>query len=179
LKGAGGDIDKHYAMLNLKKTIDKRVLKYQGGEGMKVNIICKRAVVGLIAAMLLLAPGLAQAKGWGKYKEQKAKILKELKLSKDQHQKIQQIDEKCTKERKDIIKDLKKNQAELKKALAEKKPDEAKIKSLVGNVTGDQDKLMASFKDQRDAELNVMNPEQQGKYLLAMDKWYKEKRGKK
>jgi Spy/CpxP family protein refolding chaperone len=146
---------------------------------MKVNIIGKRAVIGLIAAMLLLAPGLAQAKGWGKYKEYKAKILKELKLSKDQIQEIQQIDEKYAKERKGIIEDLKKNLAELKKALKVKKADEAKIKSLVGNVTGDQDKLMASFKDQRDEELNVMKPEQQGKYLLAMDYWYKGKMGKK
>lgn len=146
---------------------------------MRVNIIGKRGVIGLIVAMLLLAPGLAQAKGWGKYKEYKAKILKELKLSKDQNQKIQQIDEKYAKERKSIIEDLKKNQDELKKALAEKKPEESKIKSLISNVTGDQDKLMGSFKNQRDDELNVMNPEQQGKYLLAMDHWHKEKMGKK
>lgn len=146
---------------------------------MKVNIIGKRGLVGLIAAMLLLAPGLAQAKSWGKYREAKVKILKELKLSKDQIQKIQQIDEKYAKDRRGVLDDLSKNLAALKKALAEKKPDEAKIKSLVSTVTGDQDKLMASFKNQRDEELNVMKPEQQGKYLLAMDYWYKEKMGKK
>jgi len=146
---------------------------------MKVNIIGKRGLVGLIAAMLLLAPSLAQAKSWGKYREHKAKILKELKLSKDQIQKIQQIDEKYAKDRRGVLDDLSKNLAALKKALAEKKPDEAKIKSLVSTVTGDQDKLMASFKNQRDEELNVMKPEQQGKYLLAMDYWYKEKMGKK
>ena len=146
---------------------------------MKVNIIGKRGLVGLIAAMLLLAPGLAQAKSWGKYRQYKAKILKELKLSKDQTQKILQIDEKYAKDRRGVLDDLRKNMVALKKALAEKKPDEAKIKSLVGTVTGDQDKLMTSFKNQRDEELNVMKPEQQGKYLLAMDYWYKEKMGKK
>lgn len=146
---------------------------------MKVNIIGKRGLVGLIAAMLLLAPGLAQAKSWGKYSEAKVKVLKELKLSKDQIQKIQQIDEKYAKDRRGVLDDLRKNMVALKKALAEKKPDESKIKNLVGTVTGDQDKLMASFKNQRDEELNVMKPEQQGKYLLAMDYWYKEKMGKK
>jgi Spy/CpxP family protein refolding chaperone len=146
---------------------------------MKVNIIGKRGVVGLIAAMLLFAPSLGQAKGWGQYKEYKAKILEELKLSQVEAKKIQQIDEKYAKERQGILDDLKKNLAKLKEALAEKKPDESKIKDLVGNVTGDQDKLMASFKNQRDAELNLMKPEQQGKYLLAMDYWYKEKMGKK
>ena len=129
--------------------------------------------------MLLLAPSLGQAKGWGKYQEFKAKILKELKLSQDETKKIQQIDEKYAKERQTILDHLKKNLAELKKALAAEKPDESKIKNLVSNVTGDQDKLVASFKNQRDAEMNLMKPEQQGKYLLAIDYWYKEKMGKK
>ena len=44
---------------------------------------------------------------------------------------------------------------------------ESKIKDLVSTVRSDQDKLMDSFKSQRNDELGLLNPMQQGKYLLA------------
>jgi type III secretory pathway component EscU len=49
---------------------------------MRINIIGKRGLINLVLAMLLLVPTMVQAKV--KYKEHKAKILKELKLSKDE-----------------------------------------------------------------------------------------------
>jgi Spy/CpxP family protein refolding chaperone len=151
-----------------------------GGSMRKVTINGKKGVVGLIVATLLLAPSLlqAQGKGWEQYKEHKAKIMKELKLSQDESKKMQDIDEKYAKERKDIIDDLKKNRDGLKEAMAASKPDESKIKDLVSTVRSDQDKLMDSFKSQRNDELDILNPMQQGKYLLATEDWHHEMREK-
>jgi Spy/CpxP family protein refolding chaperone len=142
-------------------------------EGSIMKVTVKKGVVGLMVAALLLAPSLVQAQGknWEQYKEHKAKIMKDLKLSPDESKKMQDIDEKYAKERKDIIDDLKKNQAELKQAMAASKPDESKIKSLVSTVRSDQDKLMDSFKSQRSDELGILNPMQQAKYLLATGDW--------
>ena len=151
---------------------------------MKVTVKGKKGMVGLIVAALLLAPSLVQAKGkgWEQYKENKAKIMKELKLSQDESKKMQDIDEKYAKERKDIIDDLKKNQAELKQAMAASKPDESKVKGLVSTVRKDQEKLMDSFKSQRSDELGILTPMQQAKYLLATGDWrhkmQEEKEGK-
>jgi Spy/CpxP family protein refolding chaperone len=147
---------------------------------MKISINGKRGVVGLMAAALLLvAPGLVQAKEKGQYKEHKTKIMKELKLSPDESKKMQDIEEKYAKERKDILDDLKKNQDELKKAMAASKPDESKVKDLVSKITADQDKLMDSFKSQRNDELGVLNPMQQAKYLLALGDMMGKWKGKK
>jgi Spy/CpxP family protein refolding chaperone len=154
--------------------------KITEGSMRKVTINGKKGVVGLIVAALLLAPSLVQAqgKGWEQYKEHKAKIMKELKLSQDESKKMQDIDEKYAKERKDISDDLKKNQDELKQAMAASKPDESKIKDLVSTVRSDQDKLMDSFKSQRNDELGILNPMQQGKYLLATGDWHHEMKEK-
>ena len=81
------------------------------------------------------------------------------------------VDDKYAAERTKIIADLKKSQGELKTALAAAKPDEAKIKDLVSAITSGQDKLFASFKDQRDEELALLSPMEQGKYLLALTEW--------
>jgi Spy/CpxP family protein refolding chaperone len=140
---------------------------------MRINLKGKRGVVGLIVAVLLLAPSLVQAQGkdWEKYKEHKAEIMKELKLTEDQSKKMQEVDEKYAKERKDIVDDLKKNQDELKKAMAVSNPDAAKVKDLVSTIASGQDKLMDSFKNQRNDELGILNPIQQGRYLLALGHW--------
>jgi Spy/CpxP family protein refolding chaperone len=152
---------------------------------MRSGVNWRHGLVGLIVAGLLLAPSLVQAKG-KEWQGHKAKILQQLNLSQDQTKKMEQIDEKYAKARKDILKDLKKNQEDLKKALAEKKPDEAKIKGLVSNINSEQDKLINTFKSQRDDELSIMQPIQQGKFLVALGEWrhemvekYKEKTGKK
>ena len=56
-------------------------------------------------------------------------------------------------------------------ALAAPKPDEAKVKAAVAAYIDAQAKLFNSFKKQLDEELAQMSPVQQGKYLVAMEKW--------
>jgi Spy/CpxP family protein refolding chaperone len=139
---------------------------------MKIIINGKRGLVSLIVAVLLLAPGLLQAKDWGQqYRESRDKTLKGLKLSPDKTKEMQQVEERYAKERKDAYDNLKKNQDELKKAMAASTPDESKIKELVSNITSLQDKLVGSFQSQRNDELALMTPTQQGKYILALGEW--------
>jgi hypothetical protein len=81
------------------------------------------------------------------------------------------VDDKYAAERQKIIADLKQSQKDLQGALAAAKPEEARVKDLVSALTAGQDKLFASFKDQRDEELALLSPVDQGKYLLAMSQW--------
>jgi Spy/CpxP family protein refolding chaperone len=69
---------------------------------------------------------------------------------------------------------LKKSREELQAALAAPKPDEAKIKDLVTALSAGQDKVFASFQSQRDEELALMTPVEQGKYLMEMWHWHQE-----
>lgn len=129
-----------------------------------------------ILAMLLVVPALVQAKGemGGQLKELKGQILKQLKLAPDKEKAFMAVDDKFAAERQKIIAGLKQSQKDLQGALAAAKPDEAKIKDLVGTLTAGQDKLFASFKNQRDEELALLSPVDQGRYLLAMSQWRKE-----
>ncbi|MHB9074883.1 MAG: hypothetical protein ACYC6G_15315 [Desulfobaccales bacterium] len=126
-----------------------------------------------ILAVFLMVPAFGQAeeKMEGQLKELKAQILKQMKLAPDKEKAFMVVDDKYAAARQGIIAGLKKSQGELKTAVAADKPDEAKIKDLVCAITAGQDKLFASFKDQRDAELALLNPVEQGKYLLAMTSW--------
>ena len=69
-------------------------------------------------------------------------------------------------ERKEIVAGVKKANDDLQAALAAANPDEAKLKELVSAVTAGQDKMFTSSKNQRDEELALMTPAEQGKYLL-------------
>ncbi len=140
---------------------------------MKANFNFKLAALCAILAVALLVPALAQAKGdmEKQLKEMKEQILKPMKLAPDKEKAFMAVDDKYAAERKEIIAGLKKSQADLKTALAAEKPDEAKVKDAVSALTAGQDKLFASFKSQRDEELALLTPEQQGQYLLAMSQW--------
>ena len=126
-----------------------------------------------ILCAVLVVPALAQAKGEmeGHLKELKGQILKQMKLAPDKEKAFMAVDDKYAAERQKIIADLKKSQEDLRTALAAAKPDEAKVKDLVSALTAGQDKLFASFKSQRDEELALLSPVDQGKYLLAMSQW--------
>ena len=66
---------------------------------------------------------------------------------------------------------MKKANEDLQAAVAAGNPDEAKLKELVSALTAGQDKLFASFKNQRDEELALMTPAEQAKYLLILGQW--------
>jgi Spy/CpxP family protein refolding chaperone len=126
----------------------------------------------LLSAMLVV-PALGQgqeAKG-ARYKAQQDKIIKDLKLAPEKEKAVLAVKDKYAQERPDIIANIKKSSDELKAALAAATPDEAKVKELVNAVTAGQDNLFASFKKQREEEMGLMTPIEQGKYLMAMSQW--------
>ena len=126
----------------------------------------------LLSAMLVV-PALGQDKGakGARYKAEQDKIIKALKLAPEKEKAVLAVKDKYAKERPDIIANIKKSNDELKAALAVANPDEAKVKELVNAVTTGQDNLFASFKKQREEEMGLMTPIEQGKYLLAMSQW--------
>jgi Spy/CpxP family protein refolding chaperone len=135
-----------------------------------MGIFGKKGVLGLLVASLMLAPGSGHAQGKGAevYKKHKEKVIKELKLSPAKVKDLQKIDEKYRQERLAIFKNLKKEAEALKQVLAAKHPDEAKVKDLVSKINSLEDKLILSFKLQREGELALLTPIQQGKYLLGV-----------
>lgn len=140
---------------------------------MKTKVNFKLGLLCAILAVVLVFPTLVQAKGEmeKQLKEMKEQILKPMKLAPDKEKAFMAVDDKYAAERQKIIAGLKKSQEELKTALAAEKPDPAKIGTLVCDLTAGQDKLFASFKSQRDEELALLTPVQQGKYLLSMSEW--------
>ena len=130
------------------------------------------AVCAIISAMLVM-PALGQVKGeaGARYKEQKAQMIKELKLAPEKEKAMLAVEAKYAAERKTIIAGVKKANDDLQAAMATAKPDEAKLKELVSALTAGQDKLFASFKSQRDEELALMTPAEQAKYLLVLGQW--------
>jgi hypothetical protein len=130
------------------------------------------ALCAILGAMLLMpAPGQAKDEAGARYKAQKAQMLKELKLAPEKEKAILAVEDKYAKERQEIVAGVKKATDDLQAALAAAKPDEAKLKELVSALNADQDKMFASFKNQRDEELSLMTPTEQAKYLLVLGQW--------
>ena len=140
---------------------------------MKGKFNFKLGALGAILSAMLLMPTLGQAvEGEGaRAKEQKDQIIKELKLAPEKEKAVLAVGDKYAKERTDIITGIKKANDELQAACAVAKPDDAKLKELVSALTTGQDKMFASFKNQRDEELALMTPAEQAKYLLVLGQW--------
>ncbi|MGA7578524.1 MAG: periplasmic heavy metal sensor [Desulfobaccales bacterium] len=136
----------------------------------------KLAALAAVVIALLVAPALGQTKAqYDRYlKEFKAKMAKDLQLSPDQVKAMAAVEDKYSGERKEIIANLRKAGADLETALKAPTPDEAKIKGLVNAVTSSQDKLFATFKNERDEKLALLNTVQKGKYLLVIKEWRQE-----
>ena len=130
------------------------------------------ALCAILSAMLVM-PALGQAKGEeaAVQKEQKDQMIKELKLAPEKEKAVLAVADKYAKERKDIVAGVKKANDDLQAALAAANPDEAKLKELVSALTAGQDKMFASFKNQRDEELALMTPVEQAKYLMVLGQW--------
>ena len=136
--------------------------------------------VGLLVAVGLLVPAMAQEKkAQGKetmaefFKKERENLCGELKLSPDKAKEFMAVGDKYDQKRKEIIEQIKKNEADLKAALAASPPDEAKVKSVVDGAVANQEKLFDTFKDQRREEMGLLTPIQQGKYLLILMKWHR------
>jgi Spy/CpxP family protein refolding chaperone len=137
--------------------------------------------LGLILAMALAAPspGLANEKGEGsQFTVQRAELVKELNLAPDKAKAFLVVGEKYDQRRSELFERVKKNDGELEKALAAPQPDAGKIKELVAAITQDHDRLLETFKAQRQEEMALLTPVEQGKFIMALKKWHTEKREK-
>jgi len=130
------------------------------------------ALCAVLGAMLLM-PALGQAKGEeaAVQKDKKDQMIKELKLAPEKEKAVLAVADKYAKERKDIVAGVKKANADLQAALKAANPDEAKLKELVSALTAGQDKMFASFKNQRDEELALMTPAEQARYMMVLGQW--------
>ena len=140
---------------------------------MKGKLIFKLGALATILSFLLVFPALGQVtEDLGKkLSEYKAKTLKELKIAPDKEKAFLAVEEKYVDERQQIVATLKKAKEDLQAALAVASPDEAKIKELVKTFIATQHSLFNSFKDELNEEMALMSPLQQGKYLMAMERW--------
>jgi hypothetical protein len=130
------------------------------------------ALCAIIGAMLVMpALGQAKEKAGMRHQEQKNQIIKELKLAPEKEKAVLAVETKYAAERKEIIAGMKKANSDLQAAMATANPDEAKLKELVSALTSGQDKMFASFKNQRDEDLALMTPAEQAKYFLLLGQW--------
>jgi len=137
--------------------------------------------VGLLVVALLLAlgPGLTLGdSGAGYLKMEQETLCKDLGLTSEQAKAFQAIGNKFDQSREALVADLKNKENDLEKALAAPKPDEQKIKELVAEITQGHDRLFQSLKAQRQEEMALLNPVQQGRFVMALKKWHEERREK-
>jgi hypothetical protein len=140
---------------------------------MKGKLMFKLVVLSTIFSLLLVVPVLGQTnEELGKQlKEYKAQTYTDLKLDPKQVKKLAAVEDKYSTMRGKLVDDSKKAWDDLQAALAAPKPDNAKLKGLVKGYIAAQGDLFASFRKELDEELAQMTPVQQGKYLVAMEKW--------
>jgi hypothetical protein len=150
-----------------------RPASFQKEDNMKGKLIFKLGALSTILSFLLVFPALGQLNEdlGKKLCAFKAQTLKDLKIAPDKEKKLEAVEEKCVTTREKIIAELKKSKEDLQAALAGANPDEAKVKALVTAFTAAQLKLFNSFRSELDEELAQMTPIQQGKYLMAMERW--------
>jgi Spy/CpxP family protein refolding chaperone len=141
---------------------------------MKNRISCKLWALGVFfaaAALLLPTLGQARAESRSRPQEWKAQLAKEMKLSPEKEAKFVAMGDKYANLRQQLYEKLKKNQEALTAALAAAKPDEAKVKELVKVITGDQNELLTIYKMERDEEMALLSPLEQGRYLSVLHHW--------
>lgn len=105
---------------------------------------------------------------------EKERIAKELGLTGDKAQTFLALGDKYHRTREEIIDRIRKHEEGLEQAMAAPQPDDAKIKGLVAAITDDHNRLWDTLRVQRQEEMALLTPAQQGKYLLALKKWHRE-----
>ncbi|MCL4500762.1 MAG: periplasmic heavy metal sensor [Deltaproteobacteria bacterium] len=140
---------------------------------MGIKSFFRNFLIFLILAGLLPIPALGQEKGgyWDEmHKMHRAMLVKELKLSPEKAKDFNGLEERFSKERNELVERLRKSEAELQNALAAAPTDETRIKGLVAAILADQGRMVNSFESQRDKEMAMLTPVQQGQYLLFFQK---------
>ena len=143
---------------------------------MKGKFIFKLGALFTILSFLLVVPALGQTgqtnEELGKQlKDYKAQILKELKVTPEKEKALMAVEDKYSLMRGEIVEKSKQTWDGLQAALAAPNPDDAKVKAAVAAYVDGQANLFKTFRSQLEEELALMTPTQQGKYLVAMEKW--------
>jgi hypothetical protein len=149
---------------------------FQKEDNMKGKLIFKLATLSTILSFLLVVPVLGQTgqtnEELGKQlKDYKAQILKDVKIAPEKEKALMAVEDKYSLMRGEIVEKSKQAWDGLQAALAAPTPDDAKLKAAVAGYIDGQAKLYQSFRSQLEEELALMTPIQQGKYLIAMEKW--------
>jgi Spy/CpxP family protein refolding chaperone len=143
------------------------------------NCWLKQLVLIVAVALLVLSPGPARGQGRSSYPGlERQTLVKELGLTPEQAKAFQAVGDKCDQSRDKIAAEFKSKESELEKALAAPKPDEMKIKELVAAIIQGHDQLLQTVKAQRQEEMALLTPIQQGKFILALKKWHEEMKEK-
>jgi hypothetical protein len=167
------------AIGNLSGTLSAATLcptPFQKEDNMQGKLIFKLGALSIILSVLLVVPALGQTaqtnEELGKQlKDYKSQSLKELKITPDKEKALMAVEDKYSLMRGEIAESSTKAWDNLQAALAATTPDEAKLKGAVAAYIDNQAKLFQSFRKQLEEELALMTPIQQGKYLVAMEKW--------
>ncbi len=131
-----------------------------------------------IVALLALGPGPARGESRGGYAAlERETLVKQLGLTAEQATAFQAIGDKFDQRREGITREIKNKESDLEKALSAATPDEAKVKELVTAITQGHDQLFQTLKAQRQEEMALLTPVQQGKFILALKKWHEGMRG--
>jgi hypothetical protein len=149
---------------------------FQKEDNMKGKFIFKLGALSIILSVLLVVPALGQTaqtnEELGKQlKDYKSQLLKDLKTTPDKEKTLLAVEDKYSLMRGEIADSSTKAWDNLQAALAAPTPDEAKLKGAVAAYIDGQAKLYQNFRKQLEEELALMSPVQQGKYLVAMEKW--------
>jgi Spy/CpxP family protein refolding chaperone len=138
-----------------------------------------KAALLVAMALLVLGPGQVLGDPGASYSSlERATLIKELGLAAEQTKAFQAVGDKFDKIREGIVAGLETKESDLEKALAAPKPDEQKIKGLVAVITQGHDRLFQSLKEQRQEEMALLTPVQQGKFVLILKKWHENMREK-
>jgi Spy/CpxP family protein refolding chaperone len=136
--------------------------------------------LGLLLVAALLAPAAAPAvqDPGNAYEMQREKLCKDLNLTPEKSKEFKGVEDKFRQSRKEIVDRMRQSEGELEKALAAPQPEEGKIKQLVAAITADHGKLLDSFRGQRQEEMALLTPVQQGQFIICLRKWHTEIRDK-
>jgi len=133
----------------------------------------RQVAVMLMAALMLLGAAAARGQSRGGFSEaERQTLVRELGLTPEQARNFQAIGDKYDKAREGISGTIAVQESDLEKALAAAKPDDARIKELVSAVIAGHDQLFQSLKEQRQEEMAMLTPVQQGKFVLALKRWH-------
>jgi hypothetical protein len=164
---------------NLSGTLSAAALcptPFKKEDNMKGKLIFKLAALSTILSVLLVVPALGQTgqtnEELGKQlKDYKAQILKDVKIAPEKEKALMAVEDKYSIMRGEIVEKSKQAWDGLLAALAAATPDDAKVKAAVAGYIDGQAQLYQNFRKQLEEELALMTPIQQGKYLVAMEKW--------